>query len=557
MQVTTLSFVFLYFQFCFVSHGQVIKISNGPIIGEEYDNFYAYRGIRYAQPPIGELRLAPPQPYVETWTETREFKNFGFECSTYTHIGYVYEGNEDCLFLNVYVPKTAATSAEKLPVLFNVHGGCFMFGSGNGYSPENIMSSQNMILVTINYRLGILGFLSTEDDVIPGNFGLKDQVEALKWVQTNIEAFNGDAGRVMIMGNSAGGSSVHFHYMSKLSDGLFNNGFSHSGTVLVPWTIVQKPREKAHRVAALANCSEESRVLLNCLRQLPVEELAVIAKHFQPFLYNPFTPFGPVVEPPSIGAFLSEHPIVLLTEGRTKNLPWFSSTVQDDGLYPGAEFYSDNHLSIINENWLEYAPFILVYNDTISDLEKKQQIALDIKEHYMGIQPITERNFGAFNDILTDRLFKHGAILAVQLQSRYSPSYFYHYRFKTQAGYFWHTDDEIGIDHGSDVFLVSSSPRDYSEDERIVIKNFVDMFYNFAATSTAVYGYITVENSVPGDLKALEINTGTDYKMVQLDEEFGQIHFWNEIDEKLTSDGTLQHSLFGVMAMFTLVVIRN
>lgn len=400
-------FSFFLLQFC-VSSGKVINISNGPIIGEEYENFFAYRGIRYAEIPEGELRLAPPKPYLDTWNETREFKNFGSACATYTHIGYVYEGSEDCLFLNVFVPETVAESDEKFPVLFNIHGGCFMFGSGSGFEPEHVMSTQNMILVTINYRLGILGFLSTEDDTIPGNFGLKDQVEALKWVQRNIEAFNGDPNRVMIMGNSAGGASVHFHYMSNLSDGLFNNGFSHSGTALNPWVLVQNAREKAHQVANFVNCSQESTLLLDCLRQIPAQELVVIARHFQPYLYNPFTPFGPVIEPTGDEAFLSEHPLVLLREGRVKNFPWFSSNVQDEGLYPSAEFYSDGHLPTINENWSEYAPFILVFNDTTSDKAKKQQISLDIQRHYMGIQPITERNFGAFNDV---RILRKGLLI--------------------------------------------------------------------------------------------------------------------------------------------------
>lgn len=392
-----LSYLFFEFGIC---NGRVVDITNGPIIGEEYDTFYAYRGIRYAEIPEGELRLAPPKPYLDTWNETREFMNFGSACATYTHIGYVYEGSEDCLFLNVFVPKAVAESQEKVPVLFNIHGGCFMFGSGNGFAPENVMSSQNMILVTINYRLGILGFLSTEDDTIPGNFGLKDQVEALKWVQRNIDAFNGDRSRVMIMGNSAGGAAVHFHFMSKLSDGLFNNGFSHSGTALNPWVLVQNAREKALQVASFVNCSQGSTIMiLDCLRRIPAHELVVIARHFQPFLYNPITPFGPVVEPAGAEAFLSEHPLVLLREGRVKNLPWFSSNVQDEGLYPAAEFYSDGHLPAINENWSEYAPFILVFNDTTSDKAKKQQVSMDIQRHYMGIQPITERNFGAFNDV--------------------------------------------------------------------------------------------------------------------------------------------------------------
>lgn len=108
------------------------------------------------------------------------------------------------------------------------------------------------------------------------------------------------------------------------------------------------------------------------------------------------------------------------------------------------------------------------------------------------------------------------------------------------------------------MFLVGSPPRNYSEDEHMVIRNFVDMYYNFAATSTAVYGNITVEKSEPGLLKALEINSGSDYRMVQLDDKFGQIHFWCEIEEKLvSSDGTKLRSMCGVTVMLILVAIIN
>lgn len=92
-------------------------------------------------------------------------------------------------------------------------------------------------MVTINYRLGVLGFLSSEDEIIPGNFGLKDQVEALKWVQNNIKAFRGDPTKVTISGFSAGGASVHLHYMSQSSEGLFTNGISHSGVAVNPWQV--------------------------------------------------------------------------------------------------------------------------------------------------------------------------------------------------------------------------------------------------------------------------------------------------------------------------------
>lgn len=175
-------------------------------------------------------------------------------------------------------------------------------------------------------------------------------------------------------------------------------------------------------------------------------------------------------------------------------------------------------------------------------------------------------------------MFKHHANLGVDYQSRLSPSYFYHYRFKTEAPYFWYTEDDVGnvsthyihlvrkhflfktgIDHGSDVFLVFSTLRNYSDAERLVIENFVEMYYNFAATSTAVFGNLTVERARPGIFKALEINSGSDYKMVQLDDEFGQIRFWNEIEEALVgSGGSRLHNLFAFTFMFLVVgVLRK
>lgn len=121
-------FFSVFLLFLCVTNGNVIIISNGPISGEEYDNFFAYRGLRYADRSINELRLAPPKPYVETWNDTKQFRNYGSPCSTYTHIGYVYQINEDCLFLNVFVPKLVLELQEKVSAIFTIHGGCFMFG---------------------------------------------------------------------------------------------------------------------------------------------------------------------------------------------------------------------------------------------------------------------------------------------------------------------------------------------------------------------------------------------------------------------------------------------
>ncbi|MPC17299.1 Esterase FE4 [Portunus trituberculatus] len=126
------------------------------------------------------------------------------------------EGQEDCLYLNVYTPKP---SPSNLPVMVYIHGGGFAISSaGEGGSPAPLMQ-KDIVLVTMNYRLGTLGFLSTNDNILPGNLGLKDQVLALQWVQDNIELFGGNPKQVTIFGVSAGGISVHFHILSPSSKG--------------------------------------------------------------------------------------------------------------------------------------------------------------------------------------------------------------------------------------------------------------------------------------------------------------------------------------------------
>lgn len=215
----------------------IVEIESGKIIGNRVDNYFEYLGVPYAEPPVGKLRFASPEKYSQKWENVKEFKNFSDVCAQYDHFGYQYHGKEDCLTLNVFVPQSVLNSNILVPVVLYIHGGAFMFGGGWLYGPKFLMRSENVILVTINYRLGVLGFLSTEDEVIPGNFGLKDQVEALRWVQDNIGAFRGDPAKVTLSGFSAGGASVHLHYMSQISEGLFANGISHSGVAINPWCV--------------------------------------------------------------------------------------------------------------------------------------------------------------------------------------------------------------------------------------------------------------------------------------------------------------------------------
>ncbi|XP_070490460.1 venom carboxylesterase-6-like [Chironomus tepperi] len=518
----------------------ITEIENGKIAGIEYDKYFAYRGIKYATAE----RFSLSEPFKAKWNGIKEFKDYNESCAQYDHLNYEFIGSEDCLFLNVFVPKKVLESKEPAPVIFYIHGGAFMFGGSAYYFPEHIMDYEKMILVTINYRLGILGFLSTEDEVLPGNLGMKDQVEALKWVQRNIKAFNGDPDKVTLVGYSAGGASVQMHYMSPLSKGLFKNGISHSGNALNPWVFMENARSKAHKVAEYMDCPyDDHQKMLECLKQKPTEELVVTLKNFQPFLYNPFSPLGLVVEPAHESAFISEHPRTLLENGKFSHRPWLFTQVKDEGLYPGAEFYSKpEYLDEIDKNWEAIAPYILHYNDETDNKDKLAKASSMIREFYIGDGKICRNNFKAFINIITDRLFKFNGFEAIQLQSKFSPSFFYHFVYKSLSGLgeaLGKTTDDIGISHGEDLLLIFTHDLrtiEYSDDEKRMAQNLINLYYEFSINNLPKFGTQVIHPSLPDEIQYLEISSNEKYAMKLVTEKFGNVKFWRQIEKILHSD---------------------
>lgn len=194
--------------------------------------YAAFTSVPYAKPPVGNLRFKDPQ-MASAWQGTLEATGkspqcpqLGLDPQKLTQNPEDLEGQEDCLYLNVYMPLDSKGQKfdKKLPVMVWIHGGAYVKGNNFGlYGPDYFMADSDnpVILVAMNYRLGILGFLSLGDEVISGNMGLKDQSLALQWVQDNIEGFGGDAQKVTIFGESAGGGSVMAHVLSPWSSGLF------------------------------------------------------------------------------------------------------------------------------------------------------------------------------------------------------------------------------------------------------------------------------------------------------------------------------------------------
>ncbi|KAL1116580.1 hypothetical protein AAG570_005052 [Ranatra chinensis] len=173
----------------------------------------------------------------------------------------------------------------KMPVMVYMHEGGFHFGGGSTFHGPQFFMDRNVVLVMFNYRLGAHGFLSFEDDWLPGNYGLKDQLMALKWVQANIENFGGDPKSVTIFGQSAGGSSVHYHMISTKSRGLFSRAIVQSGNAMSPWALIPKglARSRAILASERLGCPTDGRTtddLLGCLRNVTARDLAAVHESF-------------------------------------------------------------------------------------------------------------------------------------------------------------------------------------------------------------------------------------------------------------------------------------
>ncbi|ODM96730.1 Esterase E4 [Orchesella cincta] len=377
-------------------HSHIVQTQNGPIQGilkqaRGGSNYVAYLGLRYVKP-------------------VKRFQK---------HLGQ---------------------ETSKLPVMVFIHGGGFIFGDGNNYGADYFMESEDVILVTFNYRLGLLGFLSTGDDAITSNLGLLDQIMALRFVKENIPAFNGDASKVTVFGNSAGSASIHFMLMSPLAEGLFNAAIMQSGALSF-WSYSPNPRETTLRFVkeAARNCKnikedaepeEQSIQIRKCLEKKKTKQLLLSQIVFWMRWpgFNILSRFLPTAEVASHSGATHDSYFASLPESWKQTgkqtvyhnkVPVMLGTTSDEGatLFAAPVYHSEEALKQLNDEWKQVAPIAFCYEGFFPD-KKLPAISKKIKKFYFGTDPITLENKQALVNLYSDVLFLLPSLFAADEMAR-------------------------------------------------------------------------------------------------------------------------------------------
>ncbi|XP_060556303.1 crystal protein-like [Ruditapes philippinarum] len=333
-----LRFLPLFLSLISVTSGDVVvQTKYGKVRGKQTDQTNSFLGIPYAKPPLNELRWQPPvEPPV--WTDVYNATELKPGCPQHgcfsSNPSFVCpkETSESCLFLNVYTPSNSSTS-NLLPVMVYIHGGNFVHISASSpiFKGDYFASKGQVVLVTFDYRLGVLGFLYTgpKSTDAAGNYGIRDQRLALNWVQENIKYFGGDQTRVTLFGQSAGGQSIPIHLMSNEADNLFRNVIIESAPFDIPFKNPEEAVYLASLVMRYINCTMDD--YMTCLRSKTSDELAQAqlearAKPTSLKVLDFFEPLGPFVD----GDVVPYEPVYAIQNNKLRKVPVMIGTMTEE-----------------------------------------------------------------------------------------------------------------------------------------------------------------------------------------------------------------------------------
>ncbi|XP_073653056.1 cocaine esterase isoform X8 [Tursiops truncatus] len=453
--------------------GSLVHVKNTDV------GIHTFLGIPFAKPPLGLLRFAPPEP-PESWSGIKDGTSHPAKClqdfasvkrMTLKLLNVTLPStsmSEDCLYLNIYTP-AHSHEGSKLPVMVWIHGGGFVMGMASTYDGSALAAFEDVVVVVIQYRLGLLGFFSTGDKHATGNWGYLDQVAALRWVQQNIIYFGGDPDHVTIFGASAGGMSVSLHVVSPMSKGLFHCAIMESGVALLPNFTANSSDVVSTVVANLSACGQvDSEALVDCLRHKSEEEILAISK--------PFSIIPGLVD----GIFLPKHPQELLASADLHPVPSIIGVNSDE--------YSWILPSFMNNSDAQKEMDRETIKDDLQKISEMMMMPPEfgdlLMEEYIGDSEDPQTLRIQFHEILGDCIFVIPALQVAKLQCSSAPVYFY--EFQHQPSFFRDfRPSYVRADHGDEVHFIfrslfGSSHIQLTEEEELLSRKMMKYWANFA-----------------------------------------------------------------------------
>ncbi|XP_046549283.1 cholinesterase 1-like [Haliotis rubra] len=504
-----------------VANTQKVSTLNGPLLGQRLSVFDksvdVFYGIPYAKPPVGDLRFKHPQPSGSWGPEVRDAQKqtpscFQLEDAVSTdekHKQIPNDYSEDCLHLSVWAP---SDNGGNLAVMVWIYGGAFYSGSTRVplYEGKFLAAENDVIVVSMNYRLGPLGFSYLGPDTIPGNMGLMDQRLALQWVKDNIVNFGGDPTRVTLFGESAGAACVSHHLASPLSRDLFDRAITQSGTLICPWayTFPNTAKQRLERFADLLKCPSSSTdtEIYECLKTADAQTMA----DAQAGLLTEGPAFNPVVD----GYFLPDDPKTLLSSGSIKQTSVLHGFMRNEMTLSSAMTLKKmRKVSTLPETWIlsrtEYTRLLSM--DTGHDERIDEPLRLFFESQQT---PLKEKDyFDVVTRITSDRDFKCPHHEFDRLHSPANPTYVYSFNHRLSVSPFpqW-----IGATHSYELDFVFGWVLEKSlgctEEEMELSRTIMTYWTNFAKSgdpNTPVPVKVTWPASDNTDLSYMALDVGS------------------------------------------------
>lgn len=437
--------------------------------------FKTFLGVPFAAAPVDSFRFLPPQP-PKPWEGIRDALEEAPAC-----LQRGPKGAEDCLYLNIFTHSTDKTQMQD--VIVYIHGGGFNHRSAEValFGPQFFMD-EDIVVVSIQYRLGLMGFLSTEDSVIPGNMGMKDQVQALRWIKENIQGFGGDPAKVTLVGLSAGASSVHLHMQSPLSQDLFIRGVSESGVAFSSFSIANRGyyRNATLKIASKVNCPTEGSEILSCLQSKESTEMQsaydslVDSKYY---FHNIL--FRPVIEEEGPSAFLT------IKARKTKTVkPWITGINSEEGLYRILKKNVNKTLHLIEHDFPSFLSQLMIFDNLYEQSEKERNAELTYDFYFKNASSTEEKTRKA-EQILSDAWFSWPVELAIQ--RHVGPLYYYLYDHLSEHPMTTYFNSALtGVAHGEELRVFFSQkkyfPNELNEVDCNISQMMIKLWVNFAKT---------------------------------------------------------------------------